>query len=237
MHSHNCYELIFFLKGDATHVIENRKYKLSKNDLIIIKPSCYHYIQINENTDYERYDITINADLLGIENIDVVSNEIEVINLSANPIAIELFAKLDYYKKKLSENDFNKVAVLLIKELFYNLTTYKEQSKNYTFLSPTLTTALAYINDNLFTLKDVEEIAKHLFITQSYLFRIFKQELKTSPKKYINDKRLLAAQNMLSVGKNPLEVFETCGFNDYTTFYRSYVKFFGHAPSKEKSLK
>lgn len=236
MHSHNCYELILFIKGDAFHVVENRKYRLSKNDLVIIRPSEYHYIQINSNTEYERYDIMINADLLGIDNIDAISKDYEVINLSANPIALELFAKFDFYKKKLSNDDFQKVAILLIKELFFNLTTYKEQSKNYTFLSPTLTNALSYINENLFTIKSVNEIAHHLFMTQSYLFRIFKQELKTSPKRYINDKRLLSAQNMLMVGKNPLEVFETCGFNDYTTFYRSYVKFFGHAPSKAKNI-
>ena len=27
-HSHNNYELLFFLKGEATYVIENRKYKM-----------------------------------------------------------------------------------------------------------------------------------------------------------------------------------------------------------------
>ena len=35
MHMHNTYELLYFLAGDATHVIEDRKYKLKKGDLII----------------------------------------------------------------------------------------------------------------------------------------------------------------------------------------------------------
>ena len=33
MHTHNTYELIYFLDGDATHVIEDRKYKLKKATL------------------------------------------------------------------------------------------------------------------------------------------------------------------------------------------------------------
>ena len=45
--------------------------------------------------------------------------------------------------------------------------------------------------------------------------------------------RLLAAQNLLTDGESPSKVFEKCGFNDYTTFYRNYVSFFGHPPSGE----
>ena len=52
MHSHNTYELLYFEKGEATYVIENRKYRLHKNDLIFIRPLKYHYIErINQNEE------------------------------------------------------------------------------------------------------------------------------------------------------------------------------------------
>ena len=46
----------------------------------------------------------------------------------------------------------------------------------------------------------------------------------------------------LKAQKKPADLFsfdttlgyEDCGFNDYTTFYRSYVKFFGHSPSTDR---
>ena len=44
MHSHNTYELLYFVSGDATHVIEDRKYKLKRGDLVLIRPSKYHFI-------------------------------------------------------------------------------------------------------------------------------------------------------------------------------------------------
>ena len=56
-HTHNACELIYFLDGDATHVIEDRKYKLKKGDLILIRPFQYHFIQIDTPARYERYDI------------------------------------------------------------------------------------------------------------------------------------------------------------------------------------
>lgn len=232
MHTHNLYELIYFIKGDATHIIEDRKYKLSKHDLIIIHPSKYHYIEINSEQDYERYNILFNAEKLGINNIPSTH---EIINLAANPIVNELFTKFDFYRSKLSEEDFSDVATLLIKELFYNLSVFDYTTeKRYSTLSPVISNALRYINENLFTLKNIEEIANKLYVTESYLFKLFKTELKTTPKKYITDKRLLAAQNMLLMGKTPTKVYSICGYNDYTAFYRSYVKFFGHAPSKEQ---
>ena len=57
MHTHNAYELIYFLDGDASHVIEDRKYKLKRGDLILIRPMSYHFIRIEGRARYERYDI------------------------------------------------------------------------------------------------------------------------------------------------------------------------------------
>lgn len=237
MHTHNLYELIYFIKGDATHVIEDRKYKLSKNDLVLISPSKYHYIQIDSSKEYERFNILFSIDAFGFDKIDEFKTDVEVVNLSSNVIAKEIFEKLNFYYNNLNEKAFEEVAILLIKELFYNLSVYKtENEKYYSTLTPILSSALNYINDNLFTLKGIEEISEKLFITQSYLFKLFKQELKTTPKKYITDKRLLAAQNMLILGKTPTEVYCECGYNDYTAFYRSYVKFFGYPPSTEHKI-
>ena len=95
-----------------------------------------------------------------------------------------------------------------------------------------LTDALVYIRDNLFTVRDVGEIAAALHVTESYLFRIFRTELSTGPARYVTEKRLLAAQSMIRLGRRPSEVFSECGFQDYTAFFRAYKKFFGTAPSQ-----
>jgi AraC-like DNA-binding protein len=100
-------------------------------------------------------------------------------------------------------------------------------------VSPLISKALHYINENLNRIGGTKEIADHLFISESYLFRLFRNELHQTPKKYIMDKRLLTAQKLLSAGDSPTSVCERCGFADYTTFYRNYTSFFGHAPSKE----
>ena len=233
-HSHNMYELLYFINGDATHVIEDRKYKLKRGDLVIIRPSQYHYIQIDSTCDYERYDILFSARVKDRDTIDLLENLPEIINLEEYSMATDILKKTDFYFTHFSGADFEKILTSLLSELFYllSVTPTTERTEAPRVSSPTLSLALSYINDNLTEISGVEEVAKRCFVTESYLFRLFKNELKQTPLKYITSKKLLLAERMISEGQKPTAVYEKCGFSDYTTFYRNYLSFFGHSPSK-----
>lgn len=233
-HSHNSYEVLYFLDGDATHIIEDKKYKLKKGDLIIVRPSRYHFIKIDSPADYERHNILFDHKMLGI-NMKMLPEELNVVNIKEGSIIDDIFRKLDYYSQKFKDSDFFEIAKLLIQEMIYNLTLVEpcKTEQKFSMINPLLSKALAYIGENLFTIKDISEVAQAVFVTESYLFRLFKKELLRSPKKYITEKRLLYAQNQLKKGKNPTDVATACGFDNYTTFYRNYILFFGHSPSNE----
>lgn len=239
MHTHNIYELLYFVNGDATQIIEDQKYKLRKGDLILIRPLKYHFIQIDSPSDYERYDILFDDRLLNIESISLISADICIINLDSVPLAKDLFPKLSYYYAHFEASVFIKLASALLNELFYLLSITPEhlQTDSLSLMSPTLSQAIQYINENLCSLSGVKEVAQKCFVSESYLFRLFDKELHQTPKKYINNKRLLMAQRLINSGEKPTSVYGRCGFQDYTTFYRNYTSFFGHSPSQEKIRK
>ena len=144
---------------------------------------------------------------------------------------------MDYYRENLSEKDFASSLSSLLREIFYNISLSNQPVSNLpSEISPLLTKALEYINNNLYTIKSIEEISRELFITEAYFFKLFKNQLKISPKKYINTKRLLHAQKLIRRGKNPTDVYAECGFETYVGFYKQYVKAFGYAPSEEKNF-
>ncbi|MBQ7389751.1 MAG: helix-turn-helix transcriptional regulator [Clostridia bacterium] len=237
MHSHNMYELLYFVSGDATHVIEDRQYKLKKGDLVLIRPSKYHFIRIDSDCDYERYDILFSPRTKNIDGLDLLESTPEIINLEEYPMATEIIKKTDFYYKRFSGEDFERILTGLLCELFYllSVTPATENTDAPKVSSKTLSRALTYINDNLTTLDGVEEVANSCFITEGYLFRLFKEELRQTPAKYIVSKKLLLAERMISNGEGPASVYEKCGFNDYTTFYRNYKSYFGHPPSRSSS--
>ena len=124
--------------------------------------------------------------------------------------------------------------IILIKELIYNLINFNSTDNvEYTTVHPLLEKAIDYINKNLFTLKSVSQISDALYITERYLYELFKNQLKTTPKKYINEKKLYFARQEILKGENPGDVCFKAGFLEYSTFYRSYKKYFGYPPSKE----
>lgn len=233
-HSHSTYEILFFLNGDATEVIEDRRYKLKKLDLVLIRPNHYHYLQIDSSSEYERYIINFNPNTIDLNNILHIPAETEVWSCKHRPIILELFKRIDYYYHNLSTEGFHDLLPILLKELVYNLsinTTTTDPSQRQ-IVHPIVSSALKEINENLFTLTSIREIAQKLYVTESYLYRIFKQELKTTPYQYITEKRLSTANSLITQGQAPTHVYRECGFQDYTTFYRAYIKRFGHAPSK-----
>ena len=232
-HTHSMYEIIYFLKGDATHVVEDRKYKLNHGDLIVIKPYQYHFIKLDSKCDYERYDILFDFSKHGLDGEDMIGSA-EVTNQRDNNLITSLFDRLDQYSRLCSAEDFKRLLPHLITELIFLVSLSPKKEGEVSSASPMISEALSYINANLCTLTGVDQIAKKLFVSESYLHRVFKNELHQTPKKYIRDKRLLLAQKMILKGQKPINVYETCCFSDYTAFYRNYISFFGYPPSREK---
>ena len=234
-HTHSMYEILYFVCGDATFITEGRRYKLMRGDLVLVKPLKYHILKIDKPVEYERYDVLFDKQIIGFDISEIIPDGIDVINLSANPMAAGIFKRLDYYRENLSEDRFAYVLSALIKELFSNLSIHPQKlaRSDYQASSPIVCRALDIINERIFTLDTVSEVARELFVSESYLFEKFKKELGITPKKYISSKRLLAAQSMIRQGEIPTEVYEKCGFRDYTSFYRGYIRYFGYAPSQE----
>ncbi len=233
LHCHNRFELLYLINGNMQHGVEDRKYLIKGGDLVLVHPSTYHYLERLSEEPYERYNILFTPEKIGIDTSQL-STDMEVISLLNNPIAQGLFEKLEYYHKNLEPDAFSKILEHTLYELFLNLQVFSDtKRREKTFLSPILTRALNYINENLFTIIDIDEIARALYISPSYLFYLFRKSLHQTPKKYIMEKRLLSVQRKIYDGNKPTKIYRECGFGDYTTFFRCYVEYFGHAPSED----
>lgn len=234
-HSHAIYEMIYILNGEVEYIIEDRVYKGRKNDLIFIKPYTYHYFTIKSGANYEKIGILFTPPTIGLSDSDI-NQDIELVDCSSLPIIDSIFQKLPYYYASFSKDRFLEMYFPLVKELVYNLSLVKAPSISAQSHTPILTPILEYINANLFTIKTLDEISSALNISTSYLKGIFKKELKTQPKKYINEKRILTARQLILLGEKAGDVSARCGFENYSTFYRLYCSYFGFSPSGNNDI-
>lgn len=234
-HTHDVCELIFLKSGNIKAVIDGKEYKLFKNSLVIFRPNIVHRIKIEDQTPYERFGILFDEKVIGKEAYKKINSDLNVINFNADRYMIDTFEKFDYYAGSFTGEDLSKILKNLTEEIIYNLTLVKNEDYecSYNVINSIIKSAIEYIEKNYRSQISIETMCKQLFISKCHLHHLFMEILKTTPKKYINTKRLIEARKLIRNGHKPHEVFSMCGFTDYGTFYRNYKNHFGHIPSKE----
>ena len=238
LHNHDVWEIIFLKYGNVSGVVGTKTYKLHKNSLIIFRPYIQHGITITGAGDYERYDIVFDENVLAPDICKKIPRGLEVINFSANRYIADLFGKLDYYYKNFKGEDYKIIIANTIEELILNLSITPDDSYNSGLreLNPIVQRALDYIDETYTQPVTVADICNNLYVTKSHLHHLFMEHLGISPKKYINTRRLTRAQRIIRMGERPSDVYTSCGFSDYATFFRNYKAYFGHTPKEEKDI-
>ena len=86
----------------------------------------------------------------------------------------------------------------------------------------TVYNVLGYINEHYNEPLSLDDLANKFFISKYHLAREFQRLVGTSVHRYIVQKRLVMAKQMLSTGRPSSEVYQNCGFGDYSNFYRAF---------------
>lgn len=238
MHAHTFAELFYFISGNGVFHIEGTEYILQPDDILLMRPGESHYIEIGGNTPYERVVVSFPINIFNA--IDAENKLIEpftnrkngeknlynscefTINSSPNYIRGILSCGQDDYLSLLS----NFIPLLNeIRRIFPN----KSKENNNNTLEHKI---LQYINQNIYTNLSLDSLCESFFINKQYLCRLFKKTTGTTIWQYITAKRMIAAHQLLTKGLKPKKVYSQVGFNDYTSFYRAYVKYFSASPGK-----
>lgn len=240
MHIHNQCEIYFFVSGSVEYLVEGSKYPLDENSLMIMRPAESHKARIREGIGYERYAVNFPLDFA--ENIDpkgaltraFTDRPLGTGNMfPPSDMDMRLVKKL-FAEMCREDTDYNRQLTirthLLILLDMINRAFSERKSVEYKPAS-TAERIVMYVNNHLFDDISVPFLAKHFYLSPSQFSRVFRQATGASPWDYITRKRLTAAKEMIRNGYTGRDACEACGFGDYSSFYRAYVKNFGCAPT------
>ena len=91
--------------------------------------------------------------------------------------------------------------------------------------------AINFINSNYMNSITVNEVAEHVNLSRSYLYKMFIKNLKISPQKYLINLRMYKATLLLKNTKLPIgEVASNVGYSDSLLFSKTFSKYFSMSP-------
>ena len=218
--------LSFRIKGDATFTSGGVDTRVRTNEILYVPKDCGYTIK----SDIDEEVFVIHFDYSG--DGDEKSAKIETFAPDNPVIFSEMFEKMFYaWNKDPNEYKFRLLS------LFYGILDNIERAENRKSGWSGIDAILEYISAEFRdpTL-NVEKIAEKFRMSTTYLRRLFRDRLDTTPLKVLNDKRIQYAEALLSVGLYSVkEVAEMSGFSDVKYFSASFKKHKGISPIKAKS--
>ena len=238
LHHHDFYEIYFFLSGHVTYNIESRSYNLTPGDILLIAPDELHQpMMATETQNYERYVLWINKGFL--EQVDLVSQPVSrcfdteyaghVNLIRPDGVTRELLTYL--LQSLLNERNSEEYGtdlycmgclaqILVLVNRLAERTRLDSQPRENS--DSVVYRILGYINEHYNEDLSLDFLANKFFISKYHLSREFNRLVGTSVYRYITQKRLVMAKQMISTGQPSSAVYQHCGFGDYSNFYRAF---------------
>lgn len=236
LHHHDFYEVYFFLSGNVQYNIESRSYLLTPGDVLLISPMELHQPMFDsEHREYERIVLWIDKQFL--EGISPSGESFTLCFDTSSPHHSNLLRPegvqrqflMFLLEQLIAENNSQEpyqaiTALSYLAQVLVLLNRLSLQQSNDMPAAPdsTVYNVLSYINEHYSENLSLDDLANRFFISKYHLAREFQKLVGTSVHRYIIQKRLVMAKQMLSSGAPSSEVYQSCGFGDYSNFYRAF---------------
>lgn len=251
MHWHPAIEIVMPVENDYTMHFTNSQIHLREGDICIICPGCIHSITAPETG--RRIIFQPNTtNLRFMRDIDVLISFLSpyaVITPEDNPQIYQRLAELlvvirDEYMEAapFSEVSIYSKVLEFLSLVGRNISLNENNPEEY---NPATREEYAlrfmeicdYINEHCSEELKLNEIANMSGFSKFYFERLFKQFTGTTFYKYVNQKRIAKAQELLiEPGNSVTDVALNCGFTSISSFIRMFKLQKGCTPTEFKSL-
>lgn len=241
LHHHDFYEVYLFLNGSVEYSIESRIYRLLPGDILLIGPMELHQPRIETgHGPYER--MVLWMDKRCLEQMSTPQTSLTRCFDTSAPGHTNLLrltpaqrADIQAMMERLAAESTGAQAqaygsdviahaclLQLMAELNRFAQTAQARHEVQDKSGAAVAEVLRYINEHYPENLSLDLLASKFFISKYHLSHEFHRLVGTSVYRYIIQKRLVIAKQMLAGGVAPTDVYSHCGFGDYANFYRAF---------------
>lgn len=252
-----CYKLFYFASGNKMFNIGNQIYDCQPGDLFLIPVNEYHYFSnFSDDDSHDRIVCFIYPEYLkncSSELTDLCEcfSHVELNGNHKISLLPEEQKQFLYHLGKISEtapygqdlldkSHFTRMLVYLNHIYQKHFGSEKESaptvSKVQNHSAKQVDFLKSYIHQHITENLSTELLAGLLFLSPTYLCRLFKETTGTTLHKYITAERITLAKGLLAEGVSVTDTCSACGFNDYSNFLKAFTKTVGISPKKYAQL-
>jgi len=241
MHWHSHLEIIFILEGYMIAYINDRKYTLQKDDILIVNPRELHSTNSWGETVYLLLQIPYDYLSRALENASLIHFQEFFPSITTGTGQKKLRdGLLELVKAGTERKDgylfhFSSVVYELLFTLYkhhsqkINPETKAKETRNLERMEE----LFQYVRANYRREITLSEAARIMNITPEYFCRLFKKHTGQTFLEYLNAIRLLHFhRELLATDYSITELMERNGITNYKVFIRSFKETYGTTPNK-----
>ena len=245
LHQHEFYEVQLIWSGTMHYRVGEQSYHLTNGDILLIGPGEQHWPDPEgEQTVCERLVLWIDRaklQQLKVFGVDPVAcfgveltGRVSCLRFD-DEVTVRIGELLDRCLRENASEEFGAAmmadtymiqAMILINRLFRKRIRGERRDRSGTLVNQ----VLEYINSHFSEELTLDSLAGRFFISKYHLSREFGRIVGIPVHRYITQKRLVVAKQMLSEGRSSSMVYQHCGFGDYSNFYRAFRNEYGISP-------
>lgn len=243
MHLHDYYEFLLFEGGKANYIVEDNMYEAQPGDLFVTRPGELHTIVFDSDKRYYRQFVQVSKSFLNDIGLDLFSlidrnglgygNKIDAEKVNAYQIPSYYMGIRKYVERRVPESDIMiKTYIIQMLVSINNIINENQVHEKVTLkeLNPKVEQIMRYIDKNVTSELSLEHLSTEFFMNKYYMCHIFKENTGFTIKEYINTRRISKAKRLLAEGKDIMSLCFECGFNDYSTFYKTFRRMTEKSP-------
>lgn len=244
IHAHPFYELYYFVRGEVDYLLSGVERQLRPGAMLVILPGEFHGVRVNSAAVYERWTLHFDPEMLSAERREWL------LEAAADAPALrfledagewgmeEAFAMYDGLSE-VEESLRRKLVPVFTEAMLGRMMIRRRSLPRPQLAGAThahvVTRVAGYLNEHFTERITLDSLAEKYYISKSHLNLTFRRAMGVTVMDYLTRRRVAYARQLLISGLPATQTAAAAGFGDYTSFYRNYVRHFGHAPNRDYS--
>ena len=246
-HIQVCYEISYIISGKGLFLLDRKEYPVSKGDIFLCLPGQEHDFVADQEDPLRFYYLAFSfseslhpeSPFLTIEKM--LRTVVHPLRQDKCSVEAPFIALLNEYiapgelSSVMIETYMVQILLLTYRNFFCFMKRKSINSGDYK--NKVVCKVISYIDNNIFHIKGLMDIAKQLNYSYSYLAHQFSKELGISIRAYYNKRRIETAAMLLEADSMSInEIALSLQYQSIHSFSKAFKKMMNITPSEYRTL-